>query len=171
MFNRWLRFLESAPLTAFVLYVHTVSLQPGWDWLLPYALASLLGLAISLLLLQQRLVLDRLFLAINLYFLSGLIAVAAQLHFINQLYGQLGAAAMIGWILLLGLYVNLFCSVALLGVEEPPPPRGAWILWGACWCAGLWSIVFKEQVFLGEWLPFIALFTLKGLLSKRVSRE
>jgi hypothetical protein len=164
------RFAESLSLTFFVIYIHSQTVAPGEAWLLPYLLASIIGAAVSLILLHQRIVLNRLFLGINLYFFSGVLAVALQVQALNQLYAQLGAAAMLAWILLVGIGATLLAPVGVLGISETRSRIHSWYLLAACAAAVLWAKYFKTNMALGEWLPFIALFTLRSFLSAAATK-
>ncbi|HEY6528727.1 MAG TPA: hypothetical protein VIZ65_08530 [Cellvibrionaceae bacterium] len=158
------RWAESLSLTFFVIYIHSQTLPAGEAWLLPYLLACIIGVAVSVLLVCQHMVLNRLFLGINLYFLSGVLALALQIQQLNQLYAQLGAAAMLTWILLVGIAATLIAPVGVLGIPEARSRIHSWYLLVACVFAILWAIYFKTNTALGEWLPFIVIFTLRNYL-------
>ena len=64
----------------------------------PYLASSILAIAVSAFLLYQNVILNRLFLGINVYFISGTLGLIVHWSWINHLYGVLQASGMLIWI-------------------------------------------------------------------------
>ena len=159
--------IESLSLTVFLLYIHLVDMNARADLLLPYLLASAAGLGAMLYLYRRGLILNRLFIGITLYFCSGLAGLIADWDWLNQRYGDLGAVAMLGWILLAGAIATLASPYGFLGVRS----AGYFSLCGGSLLLLLAGILataaaagFMGSKLFGEWLPFIFLFSMRSLL-------
>jgi hypothetical protein len=159
--------IESISLTLFLLYIHLADMAARADWLLPYQLASGTGVAATLYLWRRGIILNRLFLGITVYFCSGLAGLLTDWDWLNQSYGELGAVAMLGWILLVGVVSSLASPYGFLGVRTPgyfSIMGGSILLILACLMATTAAISFMGNKLLGEWLPFIFLFSMRSLL-------
>jgi hypothetical protein len=159
--------IESLSMTLFLLYIHLADMTARADWLLPYLLASAVGGGATVYIYRRRLILNRLFIGINLYFCSGLLGLITGWDWLNQLYGDLGALAMLGWILLTGLVASLTSPHGFLGVRSPgyfSIAGGSWLLLVCGLLASLAAASFMGSKLLGEWLPFIFLFSMRSLL-------
>lgn len=159
--------IESLSLTVFLLYIHLADMHTRADWLLPYLLSSAAGLGAMVYMRWRGLILNRLFIGITLYFCSGLAGLVTGWDWLNQIYGDLGAMAMLGWILLAGAMATLASPYGFLGVRSAgyfSIPGGSLLLL----CAGLLATAaaasFMGSKLFGEWLPFIFLFSMRSLL-------
>lgn len=159
--------IESVSLTVFLLYIHLADMSQRADWLLPYLLASAAGVGAMVYMYWRGLILNRLFVGITLYFCSGLIGLLTGWDWLNQTYGELGAVAMLGWILLAGLIASFISPYGFLGVKTPgyfSVIGGSLLLLLAGLLATAASFSFMDNKLLGEWLPFIFLFSIRSLL-------
>lgn len=159
--------LESIALTVFLLYIHLADMTVRADWLLPYFLASSIGMATSAYLWHRDIILNRLFLGITLYFCSGLAGLLTGWDWLNQHYGELGAVAMLGWILAMGLVTSVISPRGFLGVSAPgyfSIKAGSLLLLAAGVIATITAVRFMDNPLLGQWLPFIFLFSMRSLL-------
>ena len=159
--------IESISLTLFLLYIHIAEMNTRADWLLPYLLATSAGVVATVYLYRRGLLLNRLLVGINLYFFSGLIGLLSGWDWLNNLYGQLGAAAMLGWILVTGISASLFSPYGFLAVTIPgyfSLKRGSLLLLLATLLAFITALSFIGSKLFGEWLPFIFLFSMRSLL-------
>ncbi len=167
MKNIFDRSVESFALTLFLLYIHLADMGARADWLMPYLLASSLGIAATAYLWHRKVILNRLFLGITLYFCSGLAGLVTDWDWLNQHYGELGAVAMLGWILLTGIITSVTSRYGFLGSKTPSyfsTLGSSALLLLACLMATAAAISFMGNKLLGEWLPFIFLFSLRSLL-------
>jgi hypothetical protein len=161
-----LQSLESFALTLFLLYIHLAEMNQRADWLPPYLLASAVGVATSVYLWRRGQTLNRLFLGICLYFCSGLIGLLSDWDWLNQLYGDLGAAAMLGWIFATGIYTGLASPLGFLGAPAGyfSTRHSSLVLLLACLLALVAALEFSHTPLFGQWLPFIFLFSTRSLL-------
>ncbi len=165
--------IESIPLTIFLVYVQCVDMNLSRDWLAPYLLASVTGAISSVYLMRQGMILNRISMAINFYFLSGAFALIIEWSWLNQLYGQLRALGMLYWILLVGGITSVFSPFSFLGIRQPTNhSNGYWSigLLLVCVLAIAVAIYFSNNKFWGEWFPFILLFSMRGVLQKLSSK-
>lgn len=159
--------IESLSLTLFLLYIHLAEVNERADWPLPYLLASAAGLGAMAYVLQRGLILNRLFIGITLYFCSGLAGLITGWDWLNQTYGELGAAAMLGWILLVGAIASWASPYGFLGVRSAgyfSVRGGSLLLLLAAVLATTAAASFIGSKLFGEWLPFIFLFSMRSLL-------
>ncbi len=161
--------IESIPLSIFLIYVQTVSIDVSHDWLPPFLLAAGAAIASSAYLVRQGVILNRLSLGINLYFLSGALGLIIEWDELNQLYGHLRALGMLYWIIFVGAVTSLFSAYGFLGIQLSQQHLtrywSAWLFAVAVLALAI-AICFSSNRFWGEWFPFILLFSMRGLLQK-----
>jgi hypothetical protein len=165
--------IESIPLTLFVFYIHLIEINESREWLLPYLLSSVTSLGATAYLLHQRVVLDRLFIGINCYFLSGLLGLVLNWEWLNLWYGQVRALGMLYWIIACGVYTSFFSSYGFLGISHASKKVvavGSLLLLLSSVVSTVIATLFADNLFWGEWFPFILLFSLKNLLT-RISKN
>lgn len=161
------RCLESFSLMAFLIYLQVTTIAARADWLIPYALASSIGLVAIVYIIHRGILLNRLLLGINLYFFSGLFALLIEWDWLNNLYGQLGPVAMLCWIFLTGTVASGVSPHGFLAVKTPgyfSLAQSSGLLLFACLLATVAASYFMGNKLLGEWLPFIFLFSMRSLL-------
>lgn len=159
--------IESLSLTIFLLYIHLAYMNARADWLLPYLLASTAGLGAMVYVYRRGRILNRLFIGITFYFCSGLVGLITGWDWLNQGYGELGAVAMLGWILLAGFIASLVSPYGFLGVKSPgyfSIMHGSLLLLLAGLLATAAAASFMDNALFGQWLPFIFLFSMRSLL-------
>lgn len=158
--------IESFSLTFFLIYIHLIDIKVRADWLWPYLFASILGLAAIIYLYKKCIVLNRIFLGGTLYFCSGFIGLLIQWDWLNQGYADLEAVGMLYWILLVGI-ISIFTPYGFLGIKNPgyfSKTQSSLLLLLSCIIATGIALRFIGNTFLGEWLPFIFIFSMRGLL-------
>ncbi len=127
------------------------------------ALATILRLATHGLL-------NRIHVAIGLYFVSGSMALAFEWSWLNQFYGRTEATAMLYWVLLIGAVSTLASRAGFIGVEAAPAlavRRTSLALLGIALIATVFSGYFRGNVALSAYVPFVALFLGHALLRGR----
>src|SRR4030095_8789774 len=89
-----------------------------------------LAFAATLLLWRSGAVLNRIYLGIALYFVSGTVALLTRWPWLNEEYGRLEGTAMLYWVLATGLWCTLFNKRGYTGVDAPPATvrRSSWLL-------------------------------------------
>jgi hypothetical protein len=166
-------FIESIALILFLVYIQSVEMHAVNDWLIPYLIGSVCSLITSVYFYLNHQIANRIFLGIGCYFYSGFIGVVLNWDWLNQLYGQLEASALLLWIFAIGLLTTLFSPYGFLGKKITTQCRltqglmvdlGSIQLLIVCLCAIVLSFLFHSNRLLGEWIPFILLFTARNLL-------
>lgn len=161
------RCIESLALMVFLIYLQVADITTRADWLLPYLLASSIGLCAIVYVVRRGILLNRLLLGVIVYFFSGLFGLLVDWDWLNNLYGKLGAVAMLGWIFLTGVITSGLSSHGFLGVRSPgyfSIAQGSALLLIACAIATITAWSFMHNKLLGEWIPFIFLFSMRSLL-------
>jgi hypothetical protein len=142
-----------------------------------------LGVLTTVWLLYVSAPINRLFIGINLYLVSGSAGLLFELNWLNQLYAQLQAAGMLAWIILVGVVTILFSDKGFIDVEYRTRKKVVIIslslLLGAV-MAFLMSFTFSSvsgsvsgsavsaaSRFLAELVPFVFLFSLQGFLKSK----
>lgn len=167
MYKLGLKLLESSALVFFLMYLQIAPPQARVDWLLPYCGASVLSAVALLYLTRVRWQFNPLFFGIYLYFFSGLIGLVGAIDELNTLYGELGAAAMLGWILLAGAACHVSSARGFIGVL-PASNRQSLQLLGVCFGCVVIAGLFRSQKIMGEFLPFLILFGARTILLKQI---
>lgn len=130
----------------------------------------MLAALVTILRLATNGLLNRIHVAIGLYFGSGSIALAVHWSWLNQFYGRTEATAMLYWVLLVGA-VTMFASRAgFIGVDGAPHAavrRASIALLGIALLAAVFSGFFRGNSLLSAYLPFVALFMGHALLRNR----
>jgi hypothetical protein len=159
--------IESTPLTIFVFYIHLLDIKEGHQWLWPYLLSSIASVSSTTYLMHRDVILNRLFLGINCYFLSGLIGLVFNLTELNQWYGQVRAVGMLYWIIACGILCTLFSPFGFLGVSDASRKTiivGSMLLLLSTMASALIASLCSNNLFWGEWFPFVLLFSIKSFL-------
>lgn len=168
----WLQWLEPLPLASFLVYMRLLSPQTPQEWLPPYLLCSLLALVVTVAGWYLRQPLNRIYLAIGAYFLSGLLALALGWQALNALYGRLEATAMLAWVLALGAVSTYALPAGYIGVAGAPPRASRraslWLL-AASGLALLFSACAGRNPLLSAFIPFLFLFVAQGRLRARLA--
>ena len=73
-----------------------------------------------MLLVRRGAILNRIYLGIALYFVSGTIALLTRWPWLNAEYGRLEGTAMLYWVLALGLFFTLFNARGYIGLDADP---------------------------------------------------
>lgn len=165
-------FIEAGPLCVFLIYARMIDLSDSYNWLGPYLASSLLAVAISLYLLHQKVILNRLFVGINAYFLSGCLGLIVHWSWLNHLYGVLQASGMLIWILFIGVWASIFSPAGFIGVLVDDRARNmqlSTLLLVLTVAAFGVSYCFIGNRIMGEFIPFTSLFMAQRYLRKRLT--
>jgi hypothetical protein len=165
-----LRAVEALPLAVFLIYMAVANPREQVEWRMPYYAATSLALVGTVLLLRRGAILNRIYLGIALYFVSGTIALLTRWPWLNAEYGRLEGTAMLYWVLALGFFFTMFNTRGYIGLEaEPRVVRASsWLLLGITLIAALVSTAFIGNRLLSSFLPFIAVFAAHGLIKARL---
>lgn len=167
----WLQWLEPLPLASFLVYMRLLSPQTPQEWLVPYLLCTLLALVVTVAGWYLRQSLNRIYLAIGAYFLSGLLALVLGWQALNALYGRLEATAMLAWVLVIGTVSTYALPAGFIGIAGAPTTavrRASLLLLAASGLALLFSACAGRNPLLSAFVPFVFLFVTQGRLRKRL---
>ena len=162
--------VEAAPLTVFLIYVSAAQPESPAAWRGPYYSAALLAALVTILRLVRHGLLNRIHLAIGVYFVSGSVALALQWSWMNQFYGRMEATAMLYWVLAVGALTTFASPVGFIGVAGVSlsrTRRASVALLGATVLAALWSRYFHGSALLSAYVPFVAVFLAQSVLRGR----
>jgi len=166
--------LEMIPLPIFLLCVEVVNPSKMSEWLIPYLLPSIAAILITIFLQKTKGTLNRLFVGINLYLISGAIGVLTNFTALNLLYGQLEAAAMLIWIALVGIAYTIFSPGGFIGIDHKDNSvvvRYSLLLLVVAGLAIIISFFFKGSRLLSEIVPFMTLFSAAAYLKKKAQND
>ncbi|MCG8565846.1 MAG: hypothetical protein MI747_12270 [Desulfobacterales bacterium] len=168
-----LSILEALPLTLFVYFLRRIHTQPSATWENAFLAAGLAATLIIALHLYKKLTLNRIFLGINLYLISGGLAFLTHQWWLNEIYGHFHASGMFLWIIGVGLVSTLASPLGFMGVPSPEPKqvrKFSICLLGFTICAFVVSYAFRGHWILSEMVPFLWLFLGHNLLRARVGK-
>lgn len=165
-----LRAVEALPLAVFLIYMAVVDPRAQIEWRLPYYAVTALALIATFVLWRAKAILNRIYLGIALYFVTGTIALITRWPWLNVEYGRLEGTAMLFWVLAVGIVFTLFNRRGFIGLDaEPRTVRlCSWLLLGVTVAATIVSLAFVGVRLYSSFLPFIAVFVAHGLIKARL---
>lgn len=168
-----LRVLEAMPLAVFLIYMTVMDPRAQIEWRTPYYAATALALVGTIALWRAGATLNRIYLGIALYFVSGTIALITRWPWLNEEYGRLEGTAMLFWVLAVGLVATLASARGYVGVDAPPRDvrKASWLLLALTAAATAVSLAFLGNRVLSSFAPFIAVFTAQALIKAGVTRK
>ena len=167
-----MKWLEVTPLSIFVLYIRYIDMNAPQDWNIPFLISGAAALVAVVLYLAQKMHFNHLFLGINLYFISGSIAIITQQFWLNKMYGELHASGMLAWIVMVGFMSSLFSPQGFIGVYSTSKSaiKGAsLLLLFSSICAFGLSFAFRGNRLFSEVVPFILIFFTQHLLKNKIA--
>jgi hypothetical protein len=166
----FLRAVEALPLAVFLLYMAVVDPHAQPEWRTPYYASTALAVIGTALLVRQRATLNRIYLGIALYFVSGTIALLTRWPWLNAEYGRLEGTAMLYWVLATGVWCTLFDVRGYTGIDGASATvrRSSWLLLAITIIATGISQYFVGNRVFSSFLPFIAVFAAHGLIKARL---
>src|SRR5688500_19669444 len=94
-----LRVLEAMPLAVFLIYMAVMDPRAQVEWRAPYYAATALAVVGTLVLWRAGATLNRIYLGIALYFVSGTIALITRWPWHKAEYGRLTVTAVLIWVI------------------------------------------------------------------------
>ena len=158
------------PLAVFLIYMAVANPREQIEWRLPYYAATALAVVGTTLLVRRGAVLNRIYLGIALYFVSGTLGLLTRWPWINAEYGRLEGTAMMYWVLATGVFFTLFNARGFIGLDADPRTvrTASWLLLGITLIASGVSTAFIGNRLFSSFLPFIAVFTAHGIIKAMV---
>lgn len=168
------RLIEALPLPIFLVYAAIIDQSFSQNWLGPYALSSVAALLTTFFLLQNNVLLNRLFLGINIYLITGSVGLLTNLAWLNELYGTMEASGMLAWIIIMGAGSLLFSPEGFIGVTSQDRKQivkfSLYLLFVAV-IAFFVSFFLQGNKLFSEYIPFITLFTAHGILKSQMAKK
>jgi hypothetical protein len=166
----FLRAVEALPLAVFLLYMAVMNPRAQAEWRVPYYAATALAIIGTTLLVRLGATLNRIYLGIALYFVSGTVALLTRWPWLNAEYGRLEGTAMLYWVLATGLWCTAFDARGYTGVDAPSATvrRSSWLLLAITAVATGVSQYFVGNRVFSSFLPFIAVFAAHGIIKARL---
>ncbi len=166
-----LRAIEALPLAVFLIYMAVADPREQHEWRLPYYAATALAIAGTVLLVRLGATLNRIYLAIALYFVSGSIALLTRWPWLNETYGRLEGTAMLYWVLLVGVICTLASARGFIGLDSADARAvraGSLLLLAITLVAAAASALTVGNRLLSSFLPFIVVFVAHGIIKARL---
>jgi len=175
MSEKQLKFLEFVPLILFLTFVRSVGTTiEGPQWKISFAIGGAIALFAIAVLLRKKFILNRITLGINLFLISGAIAVLFRIEQLLNLYWYFNPAPMFVWIIAVGLAATLFSSngFVVAGKKKKKIVRiySIFLLAAAFGALGI-SLLFQEAAVFSDVLPVIALFVINDRLQSRLGKR
>ena len=173
----WYRFfrnaLEALPLGIFLTSVKLLDPTVRAEWRGPYLLSALSAIAVTLIAVRGRRILNRIYFALALYFISGAVGLLVGWAWLNDFYGSTEATAMLIWIVAIGICA-MGSRAGFIGVKSENRKavrlRSIGLLAVALIVTGL-SWRFHGDALLSAYVPFIILFIAQALCARGVPQS
>ena len=169
-----MKFFETLPVLIFVYYIRYIDINTAQDWNLPYLISSAVAFVAIILFVARKIIFNRLLLGINLYLISGAIAIITHQWWLNRIYGELQAAGLLAWVVIVGFVTLLFSPHGFIGInftDKRSVKIFSLFLLIISICAFSISFVFRENKILSELVPFILIFFTQHILKNKITKS
>ncbi len=167
-----MKLLEILPLVVFVALIRDMDRSIVQNWETPFIVSGLVALISILGVFFQKKIFNRVLLGLNLYLLTGGIALITHQWWLNNLYGRFQGSGMLAWVILVGLVSMVASPRGFIGLDCPDAKQvkvfSLYLLlvsMGAC----LISFGFQGNPLLSEVIPFTGLFVIQARLKSRLT--
>ena len=169
-----MKIFETIPLMIFLGYIRIIDTQIPGNWELPFIVSGLAAVIVIILYLYKKILLDRIFLGFNLYFISGGLAFITHQYWLNRIYGQLHASGLLLWVVVTGIFTIFFSSSGFIGVESSDTNSikkySYYLLFFSIIAFSLSFFCRGNRVF-SELVPFISLYVLQSALKDKLVKN
>jgi hypothetical protein len=169
----FVRLLESLPLFVFLIVLAIARPTNTQGWRAIYLVCGLLALLAAWATRATGAIANRLHMAIGLYFISGAVALFANWHTVNQWYARVEAAAMLCWVVAVGVVTCSWSARGFAGLTTGTRTSRRYasvLLLMIALAATALSFATVGQPLWNAYLPFATLFMTQALLRARFSR-
>lgn len=172
---RWIfSLLQFFPLSLFASYAFWSGVPSNERWVEAFQIAAIAGIIQLIIVLPQRLPMNRLVLAGNIYLiLGGLAALTGQWWYL-QLYDQLRESAIFISMLLVGVVATFATKPGFIAAVRADPAKArrySIVLLGATAICLIPAIVFEGNRLWSAVVPIIALAVFQRYLATLANRE
>ncbi len=164
---------EIVPFSIFILYIRCFDMNTAQDWNLPFLISGIAAFAAIILHIAQKLIFNRLFLGVNLYLISGAVAIVTHQWWLNKIYGELQAAGILAWVVIVGFACLLFSPQGFIGVystDKQTLKKLSLLLLFTSICTFGLSFAFRGDRFLSEVIPFSLIFFMHHTLKHKMTK-
>ena len=166
--------IEAIPLPIFLIYAALIDQSYSQNWQGPYTTSSIVALLTTTILMFNKVPLNRLIIGINVYLITGSLGLYTDQVWLNQLYGKMEASGMLAWIIIVGVVSILLNPAGFIGIKSQDRKKviifSLYLLLVAQ-IAFLFSFYFQGNKIYSEYIPFIALFAVQGILKFKVMND
>jgi len=137
----------------------------------PYLTSSIAALLTTTLLILSRVPLNRLIIAINVYLITGSFILLTKQVWLNQLYRKNEAAGMLAVIIIVCVISLLLSPAGFIGIKSQDRKKViifSLYLLVVAQVAFLFSFSFQGNKMYSEYVPFMALFAVQGILKSKM---
>ena len=163
--------IEAIPLPIFLIYAGFIDQSIPQNWQGPYLTSSVAALLTTTLLILNKVPLNRLIIGINVYLITGSFILVTEQVWLNQLYGKMEAAGMLAVIIIVGVVSLLLSPAGFIGIKSQDRKKVIMFslyLLVVAQVAFLVSFYFQGNKMYSEYVPFIALFAIQGILKSKM---
>ena len=168
------RLMESLPLVVFLMYLTLARPQQPQAWREPFYLCAVLALLTQGAIQAAGVTGNRIYFALACYFVSGALALAFGWRPVNEWYGAVEAAAMLSWVVAVGVVSTCVSSAGFVGLAARTRREtriASLILLGVTILATALSFAAIGYPLWHAYVPFIAVFVAQALLRARLARH
>ncbi|MCG6909733.1 MAG: heparan-alpha-glucosaminide N-acetyltransferase domain-containing protein [Deltaproteobacteria bacterium] len=176
MGEKQLKFLEFVPLILYITFVRAVGGDAAaLPWKISFVTGGIASVVVFTVLMRNKgFILNRIVLGVNLFLISGGIAVALRLDPLLKLYWRFNPAPMFIWIFGVGLAATFLSPSGFTGEslsDRGTVRRHSALLTAATAIALGISLAFRGKAIYADILPFIGLFIVNDRLRAKPSRS
>ncbi|MCK5310665.1 MAG: hypothetical protein KAJ62_01055 [Desulfobacteraceae bacterium] len=168
-----MKLFEALPFLIFVYYIRYIDIQTVQDWNLPFFISGVAAFIAIILFFVHKIIFNRILLGINLYLISGAIAIITHQWWLNKIYGELHASGVLAWVVIVGLVCLLFSPHGFIGVNSADKhsiKKFSLLLFFVSICAFSISFVLRENRVFSELIPFTLIFFTQYILKNKVTK-
>lgn len=166
-----MKLTEAIPLAIFMIYMSQIDTQIPENWESVFITSGLAATTVMALFLMKEKMFDRVFLGINLYLVSGGLAILTHQWWVNRMYDHLHASGVILWITAVGMITTFLSPAGFVGINSPDTNRVkkfSFILLLYCILAFVVSFLGRGSELFSQIVPFTGLFLLQGVLKEKL---
>lgn len=175
MGERQLKFLEFIPLILYFTFARAANADSsGLQRETAFVVGGVVSIAtLTVLMRNKPYTLNRIMLGVDLFLMSGALAVLFRFEALLDLYRRLDPAPMFAWVLAVGMLTSLLSPCGFVGSPTPDPKRryldSALLLSAAVVALGI-SLLFRGKIVYADILPLIGLFIVGDRLQSRTQQ-
>ncbi len=170
--KRWLETIQYLPIVGCMLYARVAGISAD-AWENAFSFGGLLGLLVILILVHHRVLMDRLFLGVNLFLMAGAFGFLFNIEPIIEWYSNTKGGPFFTCILITGFLTTLFTKTGFIGkhgMSKDAIRYSSFLLLAVSFVALIWSIQTDiHGILYAVFAPYFALLLCRDQLEKHVS--